>query len=647
VETYTKQPVEIEITRYNRLPVPLRVCFLAFTCIGVFLSFLWIFNYTSYGEYALLPAAYYYLLIALFISSAYLLLPASKKNKSLPWYDLIAAALSFGLGLYLFFNSWPIMHVGWLPPTWGQFAVGVAFCLLILEAGRRVAGNLYMIVCLIIGFYPVYADRMPGILFGFYTPIRNTIGHHAFSAEGLLGIPAKVLGDIVIAFLIFAGILIATGAGTFFLKLSQALLGGFRGGAAKVAVVASGFFGSLSGSAMSNVAATGSITIPAMKRMGYPPHYAGAIEACASTGGVFMPPVMGAVAFVLCAMLNTEYSLVIIAAAVPSLLYYIGLLLQVDSYAARAGLKGMPKEELPSIKETLKNGWPFLTVFIFLLWGLLVVRWDVKTPYYASLMMIVLSFFRKETKLSARKSVDAIVRVGSLITQTFCVVLPIGFIVAGLSITGTSASFTSGLVGLGGGNLYLVILIGIVVCFILGMGGMLVSAYVFLAVTLAPAIVQLGNLNELAVHLFIVYYCMLSCLTPPVALISFLAASFAGAPPMKTAVLSMRLGFVKYFIPLFFLFNPSLIFQGKLLDGIGHFLLSVLGVAIMAGGLDGYLVWIGRIKGVVRPILVIAGLLTAFPDYRTTMIGLIPALLILAVIRVRPKSGGIINETGT
>jgi TRAP transporter 4TM/12TM fusion protein len=465
----------------------------------------------------------------------------------------------------------------------------------------------------------------------------DTVAVHVFGDAGMIGLPSVIIGDILIGFLLFAGMLLATGAGEFFLKIAQAFLGGFRGGPAKVAVVSSGFFGSLTGSSLSNVVATGSVTIPAMKRMGYSPELAGAIEACASTGGVFMPPIMGAVAFVMAAFLNIEYRTIIIAAAVPSVLYYLGLLMQVDSYAAKNGLKGFSREELPAIKQTLKEGWIYLTVFFFLLWGLLYMRWEMYTPYYATALMFFLSFFRKKTMMTFTKIIEVLIRVGTIITQSMAIILPIGFIVAGLTIPGTSNSFSAGLIQLAGGNLYLVILIGIAVCYILGMAGMLVSAYIFLAVTLAPALVELGGLNVLAVHLFIIYYAMLSCLTPPVAVVAFLGASIAGASPMKTSLISMRLGFVKYFIPIFFLFNPTLIFQGKVLDGFYHFAASIVGVVIIAGGLDGYLIGIGRLGMISRFFFIASGLLIAFPQWNTTLVGSVFTLVIIMTNIIRRK----------
>ena len=637
-----------QTSRYAYLPKPLKVWFLVSTLFGVLLSVFYIFGFTVRGE-AMLPTAYYYLLIASFSSNIFLLLPPRKKERRIHWYDMVFAALVVGISIYFATQAWYIDNVGWVPPTKFHFALAFVICLLILEGGRRMAGFIYLCVCLLFGAYPLFAKYMPGLLFGFSSSFVKTIGFHAFGSEGIIGLPSKIMGEILIGFLFFAGLLVASGAGKFFLDVAQAVLGRYRGGPAKVAVVSSGFFGSLSGSALSNVVSTGSVTIPAMKRMGYPAHYAGAIEACASTGGVFMPPIMGAVAFVMCAFLGIEYSTVILAAAVPSILYYIGLLMQVDSYAARSGIKGMPAGDIPSIIRTVRAGWPFIAILFFILWGLLYMRWEVKAAYYASGLLIILSYLVRETRMTPRKIVDAIVAIGTLITQSMAMIIPIGFIVAGLAVTGTSTSFTSGLIYLAGGNLYVILFIGMAVCYILGMAGLLVSAYIFLAVTLAPALVEVGHLNVLAVHLFIVYYAMLSALTPPVAVVSFLGASLAGADPMKTAVLSMRLGFVKYFIPLFFLFNPSLIFQGTFVQGIYYFIVCTFGVVLIAAGLDGYLIGIGEIKVVSRLLLVIGGLFVAFPEWKTSVIGavfilsFVGFLLINQIQRKRSESRSSLN----
>ena len=502
-----------ELSRYEALSGFSKVCFLVLATSGLVIAIFYVFNFSIRG-WVLSSTAYYYLLMALYSSSVFLILPARKKDKKVPWYDWIAAALIFCISIYFVLSDWEISHIGWTHPSLFNFTLGLILSLLVLEGGRRMAGPVYMIVCLLIGLYPVFADHMPGVLYGSSSSLINTVGFHVFGSEGLVGLPTKIMGELLIGFLLFAGALITSGAGKFFVDFALATCGGFRGGPAKVSVLSSSLFGTVSGSAVANVVADGPVTIPTMIGVGFPPHHAAAIEAVTSTGGILMPPVMGAVAFVMAAFLNIEYREVCIAAAIPAILYYFALLMQIDAYAAKAGLKGLPREKLPSLKKTLKIGWPFLAVIAFLIWGLLYMQWETYTPYYASLVMVLLSYCNKETMMTPKKIIDTLAIAGTIITQTMAVMLPVGFIIAGLTVPGTSASFTSGVVNLAGGNVMLILLLGAVACYILGMAGMLVSAYIFLAVTLAPAAIQVGHLNTIAVHLFIVYYAMVSVITP-------------------------------------------------------------------------------------------------------------------------------------
>ncbi len=593
------------------------------------------FNFTIEGQ-PLLTYSYFYLLIALFGACGYLLLPSSQKNPRIQWYDLMLAALTFGTSFYFFLNAAEIMLVGWYPPTTTHFILGLILCSLVLELVRRI-NIIYTIICLVVGTMPLYAQHLPGVLAGFGYSWQEMIGNYAFGGEGLIGLPTKVMGEYVIGFVMFAGILIASGAGSFFLNLALALLGRFRGGPAKVAVVGSGFFGSLSGSSISNIAATGSFTIPAMKRLGYPAHYAGAIEACASTGGIIMPPVMGATAFVMAVLLNIPYATIMIAAAIPAIFYYFGLLIQVDAYAVKAGLRGMPRDEIPSLLSTLKKGWVFIFVLIFLVWGLAYMRWEAITPFYAMGLMILLSFTNKETRMTPKRLLETLSVTGRLITQTMAILLPIGFIVGGLLITGTSTSLTAGLIRMAGENVLLILIMGAVICYILGMAGVVTPAYIFLAVTMAPAVIQVAGLNIMAVHLFIIYYTVVAGITPPVAIGAFFAAAMAGAPPMKTAVMSMRLGVVIYLIPFFFVFNPSLLLQGSGMETLYWFILGLLGIFFIAEGMEGYLLKLGKLRLYERPLLVIAGLLFAYPELTTTIIGTALALLAIGIIALRKK----------
>jgi TRAP transporter 4TM/12TM fusion protein len=374
-----------------------------------------------------------------------------------------------------------------------------------------------------------------------------------------------------------------------------------------------------------------------MKRLGYPARYAGALEACASTGGVLMPPVMGATAFVIAAMLETPYHTIMLAAAVPSILFYFGLLVQADAYAAKVGMKGLPKEELPSFWRVLKKGWPFLIVLLFLVWGLLIMEWESLTPFYASLVLILLSFVSSETRITSKKFLNAMLMVGTLVTRTLIIILPAGIVISAISITGVGAAFTTGAVSLGGGSLVSIMIIGVLACYVMGMAGMLLTAYIFLAVTMAPAIIQIGGLNELSVHLFIMYYSMLSFITPPVAAGAFIGAAVAGASPLKTAITAMRLGIVIYFVPFFFVFNPALILQGPLFESLYLFIFCLIGILILAGGLEGYLVFVGRLAIWTRPILIVGGFMIALPGIRSTIIGAVISAVIICMILMMKK----------
>jgi TRAP transporter 4TM/12TM fusion protein len=630
---------QIEIadnTRNKELPPYMKFGFFLFTLAGLVLAIIYIFGIVINGV-VILNFAYYFLIFACFIPFIFLLMPAHKKTKGIPWYDYGMAALSFGICIYFYANAWEIGVLGWIPAAPFNLVLGVLFILLIMEAGRRVGGAFYVIFSFLMGLYPLIAEHMPGVLWGKSFSLHDTLSYLAFGGTSLLGIPASALGELLIGFLLFAGVLIATGAGKFFLNLALALAGGFRGGPAKVAVLSSAFFGSLSGNVFANIVATGSITIPTMKRLGYPPHYAGAIEACASGGGAIMPPVMGLLAFVMCSFLGVEYVVVMVAAIIPSLLYFWGLLIQVDAYAAKTGLEGLPKKELPSFRATLKEGWPYLSVLAFLTWGLVYMNWSTKAPFYASALMLVLTCTRRETWLTPRRFFNTVLSVGSMISQTAGMLLPIGLLTCGLTLTGTTARLTSLLLSIGGENTFLLLLIGAIICYVLGMVGILVPAYIFLAVSLAPAVVQSGGLNMIAVHLFIIYMTTLTGITPPIALGSFLAAGIAKANPMKTALTSARLGIVIYFIPFFFVYNPSLILEGPIVESIYLFALCMLGIVLVAGGLEGYLIKVGNIGWVARPLILLAGLLIAYPEWITTIGGAALAFIVIAIILAKRK----------
>jgi TRAP transporter 4TM/12TM fusion protein len=594
----------------------------------------------SPGGWVLEDVFYYYVLYATFGTTVFMCLPMRKKDRGrIPWYDMILTALVFGICIYYVLNAHSIARVLWIPPpSTLALALPIITILIALESGRRMAGLPFMCIVIIVGTYPLYAEHMPGLLWGVGHSFSHIAGEFAYGRLGMLGLPAQTTGEILIGFLIFAGILIASGAGEFFLNLALGIMGRFRGGPAKVAVVASGFFGSLSGSTIANVVATGSVTIPAMKKMGYPPHYAGGIESVASSGGVIMPPVMGAIAFLLAILTEIPYSFIMVAAFVPALLYYWGLLVQVDAYAAKVGLRGLPKEEIPSVWKTLKKGWPFIAVIIFLVVALLYFRWEARSPILASALMIVLSFTNRETMMTPRRLIATLVTVGGLVTYMMAVLFSVALLMIGIEISGTLTAITAEMAILGAENAVYILLLACLVCYILGMVGMAIIPYIVLAVTAIPAMAAATGLNLLGVHLFVIYYLITGGITPPVCVIAFTAAALAGAPPMKTGFTAMRLAIVLYFIPWFFVFNPALVLEGPITETIYLFVLCMLGIWIVASGVEGYMLRIGRLDAWSRPLLIGGGFLIAFPGWMTTVIGAALAAVVVAMIFIKKKS---------
>lgn len=631
--------------RYDNLSVPLKLLIILICTAGMGVAVYVIFGFVV-GGYIFLDAAYYYLLYAAYGSCMFLILPARKKdNNKIPFYDFVLAGLTLGISVYFFANAFEIINVGWVNPSPLNFAMGLIFALLILEGARRETGYAFPVLTLVIGLYPLVADYFPGILEGVPRSVNEVVGSYAFGGSGLIGLPTHVIGNILFGFLVFAGFLIAAGGGEIFIDFSRAVMGRYRGGPAKVAILASGFLGSLSGSVMSNIAATGSVTIPAMKRSGYPPHYAAAIEACASTGGMIMPPIMGAVAFVMSAFLDISYATVMLAAVIPALLYYYGLIMQVDVYSAKQGLKGLSIEEIPPFWQTIKRAWIIFIVLAFLIWGLIYMRWDAMTPFYAVLLLIVVSFFNRDMMMTPRKFVNALALVGRLLTKITAVLAPMGIIISALTMTGVSSSLTSAIIGLGGDNVFIIIALGVLSCYIMGMAGLITPAYIFLAVSYAPALAKVAGLNVIAIHLSIIYYASVAVITLPVASAAFMAASMAGARPFKTGFMAMRLAAVIYFVPIFFLFNPALIGQGSVINSLFWLALALIGIALLAMGIEGFIYKVGRVGIVSRIIMVAGGILFAFPEKRTTTLGAVLVLLTVAATKLLKMRRHILEKT--
>ncbi len=549
---------------------------------------------------------------------------------SVPWMDVLLAIIAFAIPAYFTIKGNEILEIGWEydAPDHARL-LAFAMWALVLESTRRAGGNAIFVICLLVSIYPIYSQVAPGFLQGDAIPAETTIGFHIFGTESMLGIPMNAFANLVVGFLVFGVALQYTGGGAFFLNLAFALLGKRRGGPAKVAIFASGLMGSMSGSVITNVLTTGVMSIPAMKRVGFRPAYAAGVEACASTGGVLMPPVMGATAFVMATFLEISYSEIIIAAAFPSILYYLGLFMQIDAYAARNGLKGLPAEELPSIRQVLREGWYFIFVFIMLIVMLLYMQREAQAPYYATVVLLIINQISKLHRWDLQALRKFVEGVGLLFAELMAILAGVGLIIGALTLTGKVGSLTYELVELASHPMLswanptiMLLVMGAITSFVLGIGMTVTAAYLFLAVTLAPALTQAG-LDKLAVHLFMMYWGMISFITPPVAIGAYAAASLAKADPMKTGFEAMRLGSIIYFVPFFFVLNPALIGKGTLSEIIIVFSMAMIGITLISGGLQGYLYGIGSLDGNLlawpaRAAIVFAGLLLALPGSKIT-----------------------------
>ena len=617
-DTSVNSSEEPKQTRYRNIPKKWQLAMAVMTACSIFLAINQIFNLGFFIGYVMLDSRYMYLITGIMLCMVFVTFPANKHSLDyIPWYDcaiMIALAVVFS---YFAFNAERIVLEAWeyAAPDIGVFLAAITW-IIVLEAGRRAGGWPVFSIVLIFSLYPTFAASLPNVIAALSIPLGDVAIFHVLGEESLFGIPMRVFVQLVFGFLIFGVSLQFTGGGPFFINLAFALLGHLRGGPAKVSIFSSGLMGSMSGGPISNVLTTGPLSIPAMRRIGFTKEYASGVEACASTGGVFMPPIMGATAFVMASFLNISYVSVAIAAIVPSVLYFFGLFMQIDAYAAKNDLKGLPKEELPKLGSVFKDGWYFIAVFVSLIWMLVYLQREAVAPFYATALLLIINQFTKH-RLSFDKVMRLIAQMGRLLAELAGILAAIGLIIGGLAVTGIAGTIANDLVYLAGENVVVLLIMGALTSFILGIGMTVTAAYIFLAIVLVPALTNSG-INPLASHMFVMYWGMLSFITPPVALAAFAAASVANVAPMRAGFEAMRLGAIIYFVPFFFVFNPALLLQGSIIENLQAFTTAIFGVAIVSGALQGYMIGVGDlgsgIKGLVVKILVgMSGLILALP----------------------------------
>jgi TRAP transporter 4TM/12TM fusion protein len=536
-----------------------KILLIAVAPVGCF----FILDGPTHLKWSFLIHQYYGVILAMMLPPVFLLIPMYKRAyHRLPWYDILLAIAAFGIGIYVtFWYPAILLRMGVITPD--RVILGTLAIILIVEAVRRLTGWAMAVLGIIFLLYAYFNWLIPGAFGGKIIPYEYLVNYLFLDTNALLGVAMDVTAGIVLPYVLFSNLLHGIGGGPFLNDFAMALFGGFRGGPAKISVIASSLFGTISGSAVANVVGTGVVTIPLMKRVGYKPHIAGAVEAVSSTGGQLMPPIMGAAAFIMAEFTGIPYARVALAAIIPALLYYIGIFIQVDLEAGKNGIKGLPREKLPRLRPVLKKSYLFLIPLAALIYALFFMNLEAgKSALVGVGSIILLGLCHRKTRTNPAWFLKSLEQTGQGILELTSVVAMAGFIIGVVNFTGLAFLFPLFLGQLAGGNLFLLAVIIAVAALILGMGMPTVAVYVILSLLLGPAMVKLG-VPVLAAHMFIFYWGMLSMITPPVCFAAFAAAALAGADMMRTGYAAMRIGVLVFIVPFLFLFGPALLLIGE------------------------------------------------------------------------------------
>ena len=573
----------------------------------------------------------------------FLLYPARKswsREKMNP-LDAILAALSVVATMYLVINYKELVtRAGMNTPT--DIAIGVIGVLLVFEATRRTVGWPMLTVALVFLAYAFLGPYMPGILAHRGVSFDELVSHLYFTTEGIFGVPMGVSSTFIFLFILFGAYLDATGLGKFFIDFANALAGWAVGGPAKVAVLSSGLMGTVSGSSVANVAGTGSFTIPMMKKLGYRPSFAGAVEAAASTGGQLMPPVMGAAAFLMAEFVGVPYIEVVKAAVIPALLYYTGIWLSVHYEAKKYGLKGTPREELPKFGPLLREKGHLALPLIVIVYLLVTGYTPMRAALYAIGLTIVCACLRKNTRITFKQFVDGLIVGAQSVLGVLIACASAGIIIGVVTKTGVGLKLATALLDLAGGKMLPAMFFTMVTSLILGMGVPTTANYVITSTIAAPALVQM-HVPVLAAHMFAFYFGIVADVTPPVALAAYAGAGIAGANPMKTGVTAAKLAIAAFVVPYIFVLAPQLLMINATAPTI---LMAMVTAIIGMWGLS--LAMIGfcqhPLNVLQRIAFFIGGLCLIIPGSMTDLIGIV--ILFLGYQWQRRNSGGPLPNVG-
>ncbi|MGG0717415.1 TRAP transporter fused permease subunit [Robertmurraya massiliosenegalensis] len=625
---------EQNFNRYRTLTGIPRVIQASLFIGTVLLGLSFILNVHTYLGLSLYSEQWIGVFISLFLVSTFLSLPLNKRvaNDSLPWYDIVLCVLSLPAGIWIAIN-YPKLVLTLGEVTAERTILALLTILLILEAGRRLIGKILVIIPIVFILYGAYSSYLPGSWSGLPISWGKLLTYLYLDPNSMLNL-LGMAATIGLAFIFFGQILLKYGGGDALTNIALLFFGRTRGGPAKAAVVGSSLVGTVGGAPVSNVFLSGSVTIPLMIKNGYSRRFAGAVESVASSGGQIMPPVMGIAAFMIAERLGIPYANVALAALIPAILFYVAVFVQVDLEAGRHGLRKVQKEDMPKVKQTLKDAWPVAIVIAVLIYTIFIIRLNPATAGVLSgLIAIPIFALKKENRVSFfTRLKEAVEGTGRLILDVTSALAVAGLVMGVISVSGLGFTFGYLLVQIGNQSLILLLLSAAVGSIILGMGMPSVAAYALVATLVAPALVDFGII-PIAAHLFIFYFAIVSNFTPPIALAAFAAAAIAETSPMKTALTATRLGMLAYIIPFIFVYDPSLIMQSTLGDTLLSFATAVLGTIIIGAGLTGFL--FKKINWGTRIGTFIAGVLMLYPlkgaDY-TAIINVIGFALAFIII---------------
>jgi len=543
---------------------------------------------------------YIAVMVALALPLVYLTVPAkraaahpeqegTRRRGPVPWYDLLAACAGFALGIFIAFRFPDLSEMGSQRP-WDGLITAIVLCLLFLEGLRRTSGTAITVVVVVFFILALVGHLLPGALTGRHVQVDRLVYFLVWDASALFGTVMQIITTVVVAFVFFGNTLFRSGGSAFFTDISLALMGRYRGGPGKIAIMASSLFGTISGSVVANVVTTGVVTIPLMKKAGFRPQLAAAIEAVSSTGGQLMPPVMGIAAFLIAEFLQVPYSEVALSALIPALLFYLALFLQADLEAARQGLRRVDEDQIPRAWQVLKDGWYFPIPFVVLIATLFWLNYEPALAAMAAAAAVIVAsviFGFKGKRLNPYDFYEVLRDTGLTVIDLFMIAAAASTVIATLNYSGLGFSLTLALVQLSGGHLLALLVIAAIACIILGMGMPTVGVYILLATLVAPALIHM-KVDPMAAHLFILYFGCLSMITPPVAIGAYAAAHLAAADPIKTGFEAVRFGWLVFLVPFLFVFSGTLLMHGSVTMIAIDFAAAVVGVGFGAVGVMGY-----------------------------------------------------------